>query len=366
MKGLSRIPDCGQSVWLGELSRRAIEDGQLSQAVKDRGISGATFSITALHRDIQQSSSYDRLISHHLHHGLSGTELLNTLLIEDARQAADILRPVYDSSGQQEGWVVTPLSPLICTATLEDESTLVKQHEMINRPNVLHMIAGRPSSMTSIEEAIYAGYPVAISPICSGAQYMQAARSYLSAIKRRLDHDRRAGVCAIVIVPITRILALLAEELEPDAAMKSCIAVSNDISQAVQELHLSQAWNDISGTGVWPLRLLWMTTPTPAFPELSALQKAALSSPHSIAAIPETDLAALNRYDSGQVNMSAEHERCLHDTPAEPWLHHYATLADKFQVMFAREEEQNWICLLDTIASKSATLAHQSIIDTGG
>lgn len=365
MTGSSRIPDRSQSVWLGELSRKAIEDGQLNRAVKDKGISGATFSITALHRDIHQFSSYDRLISHHLRHGLSGTELLNTLLMEDTRQAADILRPVHDSSGQSEGWVVTPLSPLICTATLEDESILERQHEMISRPNVLHMIAGRPSTMNSIEEAIYAGYPVAISLICSGAQYAQAARSYLSGIKRRLDHNRRAGVCAIAIVPITRILALLAEELEPDAAMKNCIAVRNDISKAVQELHLSQAWKNISGTEPWPLRLLWMTTPTPAFPESSALQKGTLSSQLSITAIPEPALGVLTTNNSGKVNTSEEQEGYLHDTHAETWLQHYATLADKIQVMLAREEEQNWIRLLDTIAWKSATLAQQPAIDTG-
>lgn len=366
MTALSYIKNSGQSIWLGDITRCAIEGDTLRSGVDRNGITGAAISASALYRDIREGQRYDKTINDTLQNGVSGAELLNLLFSEDIRHMADILRPVHERTERMDGWVLAPLSPLICTQSEEENLDLGASQARINRPNVLYMVPGRLCSATCIEEAVCSGHPIAISQICSARQYTQVAESYLTGVKRRIALGMQSGATALAVVPIMRILALLFNEMQPAEALQVSVAVARDIYRAMRELHTSPVWEKVYGAGARPLRILWMNIPSGSTAPMAAPLACRLAAPLTMTAIPQLVLENLENTDWKLPGVHEHDQQQPGDGKDMACLQQFAPLADRMQAILAVEEEKEWILLRDAIASKCAALAQQPRMQPGG
>jgi transaldolase len=81
-------------------------------------------------------------------------EIYERLVISDIQDACDILRPVYQASDGEDGFVSLEASPYLAHDT---EATKVEARRLWNavaRPNLCIKIPGTPAGLPAIEEML--------------------------------------------------------------------------------------------------------------------------------------------------------------------------------------------------------------------
>src|SRR6476620_8693286 len=109
MNPLKRLNDYGQVIWRDFLSRRFIADGSLKRLIDEDGLTGATSNPSIFEKAIVGSRDYDAALI------AAGDQdnraLFERIAVEDIRNAADALRPVYDATGHRDGYISIEVSP---------------------------------------------------------------------------------------------------------------------------------------------------------------------------------------------------------------------------------------------------------------
>jgi transaldolase/glucose-6-phosphate isomerase len=109
----------GQSFWLDDLQRSLFTTGQFKRLIDEDGLRGVTSNPSIFQKAIAGSSDHLEAL-----HKLDGrdhaepTALYETLAIRDIRDAADLLRPVYDSTARADGYVSLEVSPYLAHDTM--------------------------------------------------------------------------------------------------------------------------------------------------------------------------------------------------------------------------------------------------------
>src|SRR5512134_212861 len=94
---LHTLADVGQSVWL-DYTRRSFVTGGGLQAYINKGLRGITSNPSIFEKAIAETNEYDEDIQKLGLLGKSAEEIYEELTVEDARLAADALRPVFDEA----------------------------------------------------------------------------------------------------------------------------------------------------------------------------------------------------------------------------------------------------------------------------
>ena len=113
---LKKLAAYGQSCWLDDLSRRMMTEGELSRFVAE-GVCGVTANPATMARAITSGTDYDADIRHAAAAGRRTSETYDSLLTSDVRRACDILRPVYEKSRGEDGFVSLEVSPRLFSYT---------------------------------------------------------------------------------------------------------------------------------------------------------------------------------------------------------------------------------------------------------
>ena len=106
-----KIKEYGQSIWMDYLDRQLIESGELKNKIETRGISGITSNPKSFAKAVSNNRVYDSDIEAGIKGGKSTSEIYESLIFEDIRNACDIFRPIYDESGGTDGFVSIEVSP---------------------------------------------------------------------------------------------------------------------------------------------------------------------------------------------------------------------------------------------------------------
>jgi hypothetical protein len=109
----------------------------------------------------------------------SGDDLFFELAFEDLPQAADLFRPIYDSTHGIDGFVSLEVSPLLAYDTARTIKEAAQLHAQSKRPNVLIKIPGTPEGVPAIEESTCEGVPVNVTLLFSREQYIASAEAYM-------------------------------------------------------------------------------------------------------------------------------------------------------------------------------------------
>src|SRR5271168_3844529 len=96
---LKALLSYGQSTWLDYIRRDLITSGKLKQMIADDGLRGMTSNPSIFEKAIGESSLYDDMLkSLASRDDLDTTARFEQIAIRDIQSAADVLRPVYESS----------------------------------------------------------------------------------------------------------------------------------------------------------------------------------------------------------------------------------------------------------------------------
>src|ERR1044071_4987877 len=105
---LHDLADIGQSVWLDYVKRSLITSGELQDYI-DKGLTGITSNPSLFEEAIAKGDEYDEQIQKLKES--SAQEIYEELTVEDARMAADVLRPVFDATHGGDGFFSLEVNP---------------------------------------------------------------------------------------------------------------------------------------------------------------------------------------------------------------------------------------------------------------
>jgi transaldolase/glucose-6-phosphate isomerase len=275
LRGLSEY---GQSVWLDYIRRSLITSGELKRLVVEDGLRGVTSNPAIFEKAIVGSTDYEAVINGSESAGLDAKGLYEKIAVKDVQDAADILRPVYEESKQQDGYVSLEVSPLLAndtTGTLEEARRLWKA---VNRPNLMVKVPATVAGIPALRQLVSEGINVNVTLLFSREVYEQVAKAYIEGLTARAasggDVSRIASVASFFVSRIdSKIDAQIASQLKTtsDPAQRArlsgllgkvAIANAKLAYHSFAELYSGEGWQALAGQGAHPQRLLWASTST--------------------------------------------------------------------------------------------------------
>ena len=164
MNPLQELSAAGQSPWLDFVRRTLITSGDLQRLIDD-GITGVTSNPSIFGKAIGGSTDYDEEISRIATDGqdLDPLRVFEDLAIADIQMAADVLRPLYDSTDGADGFVSFEVEPRLARDAAGTIEAARRVWVRIDRPNVLIKIPGTTEGLRAIEQAIVDGINVNVT-----------------------------------------------------------------------------------------------------------------------------------------------------------------------------------------------------------
>jgi len=357
---LSTLPTSlgtGQSLWLEDITCEQLQNGFLVQYIKESSITGATINPAACAHTLRHTAIYDNAIRKKLREGFYGELLALELILEDARHAADLLRPVFDRTDGVDGRVALGVIPLSTNDTVSLVTWVASLYAKVRRPNILITIPSLPDWQEAIEEIIFREIPVNIASLFSGDQFLLAAQTCLRGIERRIFYGLKPVASSCASISISHLVAALSDDLSKKPFLQGGIAMARRIYKASRDLHNSPAWECAYNAGVRPLRLIWKIDSHYDCERFGIPLIKDLMAPLTVASIPESILNETIDCCVSGAAMPTDGGGC------EKILSRYLqagtdlnSLAYRLQNEEAASIVSAWIELLQAVAYKSAAL----------
>jgi transaldolase / glucose-6-phosphate isomerase len=267
-----------QSVWLDYIRRSLITSGELRRLIDEDGLRGVTSNPAIFEKAVTGSSDYRAVLERPDVRTLDAKTLYERLAVQDVRDAADALRPVYDETSTRDGYVSLEVSPLLAydtAATLDEARRLWRE---VGRDNLMIKVPATPQGISAVQDLIGEGINVNVTLLFAQDAYERVAEAYITGLEtytaRRGDLKRVASVASFFISRIdTAIDAIVAARLRAGTSAnetsllhgltgKVAIANAKLTYQRYRELFRGPRWQALAGQGAQTQRLLWASTGT--------------------------------------------------------------------------------------------------------
>jgi transaldolase len=291
----------GQSYWLDDLSRSMVRSGDLQRRVEQEGLTGVTSNPTIFHAALSKGTEYTEQLKKLA--GQPAHSIYETLIVEDVRDACDVLRPVYDRTEGRDGFVSLELSPNLARNIHGSIAEARRYWQAVSRPNLLIKVPGTMEGVSIVEELLVEGINVNVTLLFSVERYHEVAQAYVSALERRkAEHKPLSNVASVASFFVSRIDTLVDKLLQQKVDNgvtqakhllgKAAVANAKLAYQRYKELIASGRWRFVEAAGARPQRLLWASTSTknPSYPDLLYVEP--LIGPQTINTMPLQTVAA--------------------------------------------------------------------------
>ncbi|MCH8064028.1 MAG: transaldolase, partial [Chloroflexi bacterium] len=216
LNSLQELRRLGQSVWFDNIRRGFIKSGELQQLI-DQGVTGLTSNPTIFEKAISGSTDYDDALLMLARDGKNAEEIFEALAMEDIRDVADLLRPIYDETEGVDGYASIEVSPHLARKTDETIAEARRLFAALDRPNVMIKVPGTPEGVPAIRRLISEGINVNVTLIFGVATYEKVAEAYIRGLEsRKAAGQPLQGVASVASFFISRIDAAIDADLPPD------------------------------------------------------------------------------------------------------------------------------------------------------
>ena len=218
---LAALTAAGTSVWLDQIRRGMIEDGELGRMVGEDSLRGVTSNPAIFEKAILGSSDYDDDMAAAARDGLSAREVYRRLAVRDVQLAADVLRPVYDETGGVDGYVSLEVAPRLAHDTAGTLEQARMYWELVDRPNLMIKIPATDEGIPAIEQALYEGLNVNVTLLFSVTAYERVMEAFVRAMERRHEEGKPLDRHSVASFFVSRVDTEVDKRLRPPAAPTS-------------------------------------------------------------------------------------------------------------------------------------------------
>lgn len=273
---LKRLSDEGVAIWLDDLSRKRLNSGNLAELVQHKHVVGVTTNPTIFQKAIGGGdSSYDGQLKDLAVRKVTTDEAVRMITTSDVRDAADVLRPVYDASNGRDGRVSIEVDPRLAHETAATVAEAKQLWWLVDRPNVFIKIPATRAGLPAIAEVIGKGISVNVTLIFSLERYKAVIDAYLTGLEaakaKGLDLSQIESVASFFVSRVDTEIDKRLEKVGGDAKdlrSKAALANARLAYQAYEGVFGSvdgksagsARWVALEAAGAKPQRPLWAST----------------------------------------------------------------------------------------------------------
>ncbi len=323
---LLELQSLGQSIWIDFISRGIISSGELQRMIKEDGVSGVTSNPSIFEKAITKSDDYDEAIRALTVQGKKTDEVYQLLTVEDIQMVADVLRPTYDRTDGQDGFVSLEVSPNLAHDTQGTMQEARLLWSLVDRPNSMIKVPATREGLDAIKELTGEGVNVNITLLFGLPRYQEVVNAYLDGLEILANKGGNLHfVASVASFFLSRIDVLLDPVLEtkkkesgPTAEIASilqgqvAIASARVAYQLYKEFFHSDRFARLAAKGARPQRLLWASTSTknPMYGDTKYVEP--LIGPETINTVPVETLHAYRDHGRPQLSLEQNISRAYH------------------------------------------------------
>jgi transaldolase len=294
----------GQSIWFDTLSRTLVETGGLKKMMSADAVTGVTSNPSIFQKALAEGDAYDEQLKELLATTDDPTEIFFGLALEDIRNACDVLRPAYDKSAGNDGYVSMEVEPGIAYDTEKtfDQARWIATE--VDRPNLMVKIPATMAGLPAIEDCTAKGTSINITLIFSLERYKAVVEAYLRGLERLVasggDPSKIASVASFFV---SRVDTEADKRLEAlgNTKLQGKLAIANAklAYRHYLETFAGPRWEFLEGKGARKQKCLWASTSTknPSYRDVIYVEE--LIGPDTVNTMP---LETINAFqDHGEV-----------------------------------------------------------------
>lgn len=313
----------GQAIWLDFVARGFVRDGKLAAMLSEDGIRGVTSNPAIFEKAIAGSAEYDdAMVAAQDAPGRPVMTLYEGLAIQDIQDAADVLRPVYDTTRGDDGYVSLEVSPYLADDTDGTVAEARRLWKEVARDNLMVKVPATDAGIPAIRTLIGDGININVTLLFAQGAYEAVANAYLDGLEALAKSGGDvAKVASVASFFISRIDAAvdkaldrkIAEANDPDekaslAGLKGKVAIANAklAYRRYKKLFGDGRFDALKAKGARAQRLLWASTGTKNKDYRDTLYVEELIGPNTVNTVPPATLDAFR--DHGRVRASLEED----------------------------------------------------------
>jgi transaldolase len=308
--------DHGQSPWLDNLSRRDLRDGTLRRMVA-AGIRGVTANPTILARAIEGSDAYNGQFATLMAEDRSVVEAYWALVVDDALEALEIFRPLYERSGGGDGFVSVEVAPELAHDAAASVAAARALHERIDRPNLLVKVPATREGVEAVEALTAEGRSINVTLIFSLSRYDEVVEAYVGGLEQLVErggdpstvHSVASFFVSRVDVEVDRQLATIGTDQTLLLSGLAGVAQAKLAYQMFLERFSGWRWDRLAALGANVQRPLWASTSTknPAYRDTLYVDE--LIGRDTVNTVPESTIKAFDDHGTLAARLGADVER---------------------------------------------------------
>ena len=267
-ENLRKLSEDGVSIWLDDLSRDRIRTGNLAELVKDKHVVGVTTNPSIFQKAISGSATYADQVKDLAVRGVTVDEAIRMITTRDVRDAADILRPVYDASDGVDGRVSIEVDPRLAHETAATIAEAKQLWWLVDRDNVLIKIPATVAGLPAITAVLAEGISVNVTLIFSLERYRAVMDAFVAGLEQAKANGHDVGkIQSVASFFVSRVDTEIDKRLKKiggDAADsllgKAAVANARLAYEAFEEVFSGERWAPLKAAGATAQRPLWAST----------------------------------------------------------------------------------------------------------
>jgi transaldolase len=310
MNPLREVQALGQSIWLDYMRRDLITSGKLQRLIDEDGIRGLTSNPTIFEKAISAGSEYDSAIQKILSASpeIDCATLFEQIEVEDIRMAADKLRPIYDRTNGEDGFVSIEVNPHLAYDSAGSVAEGRRLWGEVARPNIMVKIPATVEGLFAIEQLIAEGINVNVTLMFSVSQYCDVAQAYLKGIERARDPRKVASVASFFVSRVDTAVDKALEDVGTPEALalrgKAGIANAKLAYLLFREVFSCGEVKKLRRNGVRLQKPLWASTSTKNKAYSDVMYVEGLIGPDTINSVPPETLDAFRDHGRARVTLT--------------------------------------------------------------
>ncbi|WP_306334791.1 transaldolase [Streptomyces sp. KL118A] len=297
---LKRLSEEGVAIWLDDLSRKRITSGNLAELIDQQHVVGVTTNPSIFQKAISSGDGYEQQLADLAARKVTVEEAIRMITTADVRDAADILRPVFDATGGQDGRVSIEVDPRLAHDTAATVAEAKQLAWLVDRPNTLIKIPATKAGLPAITEVIGLGISVNVTLIFSLERYRAVMDAFLAGLEkakeRGLDLSKIHSVASFFVSRVDTEIDKRLDGIGTDEAKslkgKAALANARLAYEAYEEVFSSDRWAALDKAQANKQRPLWASTGVkdPAYKDTLYVDD--LVAPNTVNTMPEATLEA--------------------------------------------------------------------------
>ena len=313
---IEELMKLGQSVWFDQIGRGLIKSGELQRLV-ELGVSGLTSNPTIFEKAITSSADYDDALIELAREGKNAAEIFEAVATEDIRDAADLLRPVYDQTGGADGFASYEVSPHLAHDTEGTIAEAKRLFAVLDRPNVMIKVPATPEGIPAVRQLISDGINVNTTLIFSLEAYDKVREAYIGGLEELAksggDVSKPTAVASFFVSRVDSAVDSQIEQKADDGnvdlqelSSKAAIANAKIAFRDFKQAFTDDRFMSLRQSGAKVQRPLWASTSTKN-PDLSdVLYVEELMGQDTVNTMPQATLTAF--LEHGNVAQTLEQD----------------------------------------------------------